>query len=109
MRKLKKYQSFISEDVDSITSSDDMTLYRLSAHHVVDLKEPGDFYVKSMEDIDPSLLEKPGDSLFLITVKCDKDNIDVEKSEAETAKQGCDCVVVKDDSKLELVSVEPFK
>ena len=109
MRKLKKYQNFISEDVDSVAGSDDMTLYRLSAHHVVDLKEPGDFYVKSMQDVDPSLLEKPGSTLYLITVKCDKDNIDVEKSEAETAKQGCDCVVVKDDSKLELVSVEPFK
>lgn len=55
------------------------------------------------------MLEKKGDDLYLITVKCDKDNIDKERSESETAKQGCECVVVKDDSKLELVSVEPFK
>lgn len=51
MKKLKRYQNFISEDVDAVAGSDDVTLYRLSTHHVIDLKEPGDFYVKSMEDV----------------------------------------------------------
>lgn len=109
MKKLKNYLNFIKEDVDSVAGTDDMILYRLSSHHVVDLKEPGHFFVKSMEDINPDLLENKGDELYLITVKCDKDNIDLDKSELETAKQDCECIVVKDDEKLELVSVEPFE
>jgi hypothetical protein len=106
MKKLKKYENFISENVET---QDGLLLYRLSSHHIIDLKEPGDFYVKSLSDVNPDLLKKSSDELYLITVKSDKENIDLDKSEAETVKQGCECVVVKDDSKLELVSVEPFK
>jgi hypothetical protein len=48
--------------------------------------------------------------LYLITAKCDSSNIDVQKSEMECGKLNCDCIVaVKDDSKVEVLSVEPYK
>lgn len=63
-----------------------------------------------MEDLDPKILDRSGSDLFLITVTCDQNNIDIESSESECLKHGIDTiVVVKDDSNLQIVSVEPFK
>jgi len=114
MGKIKKYISFISEDsdidVDKLPKSGKTTLYRLTSHSVVDLSAPGEFYVSNKNDVDPELLENKGDELFLITVECDNENIDKEKSELECAKHDCDCiVVVKDYTKCEVVKVEPYK
>lgn len=113
--KLKRYNNFLNEDkeieVDNIPTSGKTTLYRLTSHPVVDLSAPGEFYVSKKSDVNPDLLEDKGDGdLFLITVNCPNNNIDKEKSEMECAKHDCDCIiVVKDDSKCEVVKVEPYK
>ena len=63
-----------------------------------------------LEDVNPDLLENPGTELFLLTVECPADNVDKEKSEQECAKHNCECIVaVKDDTKCEVVKVEPYK
>jgi hypothetical protein len=132
MRKLKTYEKFLLkenlempeevmnnqiedqiEDYSEIDSeqSGDMTLYRLTSHPVVDLSQPGEFYVSKMEDVNPDLLEnREGDDLYLITVTCPASNIDDEMSEVECAKHNCECiVVVKDDAQCQVVKVEPYK
>jgi hypothetical protein len=123
MKLIKNYKKFLlKENVDmveepsteiaaDIHSGGDMTLYRLTSHPVVDLSAPGEYYVKSLEDVSPEFLDEKGDGdYFLITVKCPSDNIDMEKSEEECAKHNCDCIVaIKDDSRCEVVSVEPHK
>ena len=62
--KLKKFDSFLNEDLqdlqgpqDSIvdTPTGEVTLYRLTSHSVVDLNDPGEFYVNSPESVDPNL------------------------------------------------------
>ena len=122
MRLIKNYQKFLlkedlempedtisSPDLDTPTSGT-MTLYRLTSHPVVDLSAPGEFYVSKLEDVDPDLLENPGTELFLLTVECPVDNVDTEKSEQECAKHNCECIIaVKDDTKCEVVKVEPYK
>ena len=91
-------------------SAGDMTLYRLTSHPVVDLSAPGEFYVKSMEDLNPDFLEnKEGDQLFVITVTCPSSNVNDDQSEVECAKHNCDCIVaVNNDSECEIVDVKPF-
>jgi hypothetical protein len=113
--KLKKFNNFLNENLegpqDAVvdTPTGEITLYRLTSHSVVDLNDPGEFYVNSPESVDPSLLDKPGQDLFLITVTTDGSNIDVEGSKAEAEKQGNDAVVmVKDSTKCEIVTVVPY-
>lgn len=113
--KLKKFNNFLNENLegpqDTVvdTPTGEVTLYRLTSHSVVDLNDPGEFYVNSPESVDPSLLDKPGPDLFLITVTTDGSNIDVEGSKAEAEKQGNDAVVmVKDSTKCEIVTVVPY-
>jgi len=121
MKVLKTYKKFLlKEDVEmpqvmetpevETPTSGSMTLYRLTSHPVVDLSAPGEFYVSKLEDVNPDLLENPGTELFLLTVECPADNVDKEKSEQECAKHNCECIVaVKDDTKCEVVKVEPFQ
>lgn len=88
----------------------EVTLYRLTSHAVVDMSEPGEFYFSDKEKVNPEFLENKGTDLYLITAKCDASNIDLDKSEMECGKLDCDCIVaVKDDSKVEVLSVEPYK
>ena len=121
MKVLKTYEKFLlKEDVEmpqvmeapevETPTSGYMTLYRLTSHPVVDLSAPGEFYVSKLEDVNPDLLENPGNELFLLTVECPADNVDTEKSEQECAKHNWECIVaVKDDTKCEVVKVEPYK
>jgi hypothetical protein len=105
MRNIKTFESFKINENNKSTE-----LYRLTTHSVVDLSQPGEFYFSDINDVNPDFLENQDyDELFLITVKCDESNIDAEKSEKESAKLNCDCiVVVKDDKKCEVISVEPY-
>jgi hypothetical protein len=120
MKVLKSYEKFLlKEDLEmpvtgespvEVPTSGTMTLYRLTSHPVVDLSAPGEFYVSKLEDVNPDLLENPGNELFLLTVECPADNVDTEKSEQECAKHDCECIVaVKDDTKCEVIKVEPYK
>jgi hypothetical protein len=90
MKVLKTYEKFLlKEDVEmpevmdapevETPTSGTMTLYRLTSHPVVDLSAPGEFYVSKLEDVNPDLLENPGNELFLLTVECPADNVDTEK------------------------------
>ena len=114
--RLKKFNTFkINENVDapSIKASEltgEVTLYRLTSHSVVDLSQPGEYYVCDKGDVDPSILDKKGGSeLYLITVTCDSSNIDLDKSEAEVAKTNNSSVVaIKDSNACEVVSVTPY-
>lgn len=114
--RLKKFNQFgINESVKDVKSKaselkGEVTLYRLTSHSVVDLEQPGEYYVCNKSEVDPDLLEKSGDELFLITVTCDSSNIDLDESEKECARLDCDCIVaVKDDKKCKVKSVEPYK
>lgn len=112
--KLKKFNNFLNENLegpqDTVdTPTGEVTLYRLTSHSVVDLNDPGEFYVNSPESVDPKLLDKPGQDLFLITVTTDASNIDAEGSKTEAEKQGNDAVVmVEDSTKCEIVTVVPY-
>lgn len=89
--------------------SEDVTLYRLTSHSVVDLNDPGEFYVKSKGDVDPKMLGKKGKDLFLIKVKCPDSNIDLDESDKESAKHNKKVIVVKDSKKCDIIEVVPFK
>ena len=103
---IKPKASKISKVVDK---SSTLVLYRLTSHSVLDLSEPGEYYVHVKSDINPSMLNKKGKDMFIITVKCPASNVDVDKSELECVKQNCNSVVaVKDDKKCEVISVEPY-
>lgn len=105
---VKKFNDF-SVNESKVEKGGEITLYRLSSHPVINLNEPGNFYVKSKSKLDPSLLKKKGGNLYTITVKCDASNINLDKSEIECAKlDNNSVVVVKDDKKCELVKIEPF-
>lgn len=119
MKLLKNYKNFmLKEDIaaiaepmiDAPASGGDLTLYRLTSHPVVDLSAPGEFYVKSVDDLNPDFLEnKEGDELFVITVTCPSSNINAEKSEAECARHNCDSIVsVNDDTQCDIVEVKPY-
>ena len=120
MRIINSFKNFkINENIDSAETpssykasslTGEVTLYRLTSHSVLDLSEPGEFYFSDREKVNPDFLENKGSELYLITAKCDSSNIDVQKSEMECGKLDCDCIVaVKDDSKVEVLSVEPYK
>ena len=108
--KLKKFNNFkLNEDLDIVEPTGEVTLYRLTSHSVVDLSDPGEFYVNSQQALDPSLLDKPGTDLFVITVTTDGSNIDTEGSEKEAAKHNNESVVmVKDSTKCEIVTIVPY-
>lgn len=113
--RLKKFNTFkINESVatesKASTLTGEVTLYRLTSHPVVDLSEPGEYYVCDKGDLDPNLLDKKeGTELYLITVTCDANNIDLDKSEAEVAKLENDSIVaVKDDNACKVMSVTPY-
>ncbi len=91
------------------SKGEDVTLYRLTSHSVVDLNDPGEFYVKSKNDIDPKMLDKKGKNLFLIIVKCPDSNIDLDESDKESAKHDKKVIVVKDSKKCDIIEVTPFK
>lgn len=87
----------------------EVTLYRLTSHPVIDLSEPGEYYVSSKSDVDPNMLKKKGKDFYLITVKTNSSNVDVDASERECAKYNSKSVIaVKDDKKCELIKVEPY-
>ena len=122
MKIINSFKNFkINEymDVESPSSckaaslTGEVTLYRLvpeSAIYNVDLESPGKFYFCDMDEVNPDFLEEPSNELFLITVKCDSSNIDIEKSEAECDRLGSGCIVgLKDDTACEVISVEQYK
>jgi len=117
INSFKKFKINENDSVDSPSSckasslTGEVTLYRLTSHKVLDLSAPGEFYFSDMDNVNPEFLKnKDSNELFLITVKCDSSNIDLEKSEMECGKLSCDCVVaVKDDKACEVISVEPYK
>lgn len=87
----------------------EVTLYRLTSHPVVDLSEPGEYYVCDKKSISPDLLDKKGSEMFLLTVTCNADNIDDEKSQMECDSKGNKSIVaVKDDSKCKFIGVAPY-
>lgn len=89
--------------------SGEITLYRLTSHPVVDLSTPGEFYVCDESAIDPDLLEKNSGELFLITVKCDASNINMEQSEKECViLDNPNIIAVNNDSECEIISVVPY-
>jgi hypothetical protein len=108
--KFKRYEAVTSETSQaSKISSGGVTLYRLT-NNEVDLSNPGSYYVTKKEDINPKFLKNKSNDLYLMTVKCDSGNIDLDKSEVEIAKLDCpSAVVVKDDKKCKLVKMEPYQ
>lgn len=119
MKIVKNFNLFINEDIDNESTSmeckcsslsGEITLYRLTAHPVVDLSTPGEFYVCDESAIDPDLLERrEGDELFLITVKCDASNINMEQSEKECfILENPNIIAVNNDSDCEIISVVPY-
>ncbi len=104
MRRISDYRGFAVNE----RAGGDIDLYRL-VNSKVDLASPGRFYVDSKSAVDPGILKKKGEDLFLVTVSCPASNVDEAASEAECAKHGKEAiVVVKDEKKCEVVSVEPF-
>ena len=118
MKIINSFKNFkINENMDVESTSSckaasltgEVTLYRL-VPNPADLESPGEFYFCDMDEVNPDFLEKPSNELFLITVKCDSSNIDIEKSEAECARLGSGCIVgIKDDTACEFISVEQYK
>lgn len=110
---LKKFNSFqVNENVDvqAAPETGEITLYRLTSHSVVDLNDPGEFYVSNREAVTPELLDKKGSEMFLLIVKTDVSNIDNEASKREAESHGNDAIVVVKDSTLcSVVSVVPFQ
>ncbi len=104
--KIKRFNEAATEKHENVN------LYRLSAYPVIDLSEPGDYYVTSKSALDSKLLKSKGKKgdLYVINVKTNSNNIDLDKSDVERAKfNNNKIVVVKDDKKCELIKVEPFK
>lgn len=109
MRRLDRFQGFRLTEKAEPKPKGDKTLYRLLSHPVVDLSKPGRFYVSSKGKLDPSILKKKGDNLYVATVTCPAANVDEAASERESAKHDrSGIVVVKDDAKCQVVKVEPF-
>lgn len=106
-----KFNQFINE---STKINESINLYRIVAvgsgeDLVVDTKNPGKYYFKNESDIDVDVLKKKGDEYHIIKVKTDSSNIDEDLSKVESEKHGCECVVLKDDSKVEYEGTEPFE
>jgi len=109
---IKKFSSFNESEsnyaFEKLTGK--LTLYRLTSHPVINLSEPGEYYVCNKESITPVLLDKKGGEIFLITVTCDANNIDPIKSKEECdTKSNLNIVAVKDDSKCDVVSATPYQ
>lgn len=106
--KIKRFNESLSIKAEKIDG--EITLYRLSSHSVIDLLEPGNYYVTSKSELDPKILKNKNKDLFVIKVKTNSSNIDLKKSEEECSKNNnTKIVVVKNDNKCELISVEPYK
>jgi len=108
---VKKFSQFINE---STSTNESVDLYRLVAvgqgeDLVVDTKTPGKYYFKNESDINTDVLKKKGEEYHVIKVKTDSSNIDEEMSKVESEKHGCECVVLKDESKVEYEGTEPFQ
>ena len=108
--KISRFNNYnINESCKAASLTGEVTLYRLTSHDVVDLAAPGEYYVCDEADINPSLLKKQDGDLYLITVKCDSSNINVDESEKECAKHESECIVaVNDDKSCEIITVEPY-
>lgn len=131
MKKIKSFNNFrINEDVNEVDALDvesefdteiehdeksgKIELYRLVAvgegeHLVVDTENPGKYYFRNEEDANTDVLSKQGKEYHVIKVVTDGSNIDDAASKAESEKHGCECVVLKDESKAEIQNIEPFK
>jgi hypothetical protein len=114
--KLKSFNTFSVSESSSASSykyqtlSGQITLYRLTSHSVVDLTQPGEYYVCDESAISSDILDNKGDNLYLTTVTCDADNIDTEKSQEECSRLSNPFIVaVKDESACEVTSIEPYK
>ncbi len=100
----------LSTEIKAENLTGEVTLYRLTSHPVVDLSSPGEYYVCDKSDVDPKLLDNSeGNELYLITVKCNSNNIDLQKSKTEANSLGNGSIVaVKDDKQCQVVSVQPY-
>lgn len=108
--EVRKFTQFINE---SKSVNESVKLFRLVAvghgeDLVVDTKNPGKYYFKKESDLDTEVLKKKGEEYHIIKVTTDSSNIDEELSKEESGKHGCECVVLKDDSKVEYEGSEPF-
>lgn len=108
---VKKFSQFINE---STSTNELVDLYRLVAvgegeDLVIDTKTPGKYYFKNDSDIKTEVLKKEGEEYHVIKVKTDSSNIDEELSKVESEKHGCECVVLRDESKVEYEGTEPFQ
>ena len=106
-----KFNQFINE---SNKINESVELYRLVSigsdeDLVIDTKNPGKYYFASESDIDKDVLKKKGDEYHVIKIRTDNSNIDDELSKEESKKHGCNCVVLKDDSKVEFQGTTPLK
>ena|ERR1035437_3294015 len=113
MKKIKSFKNFENKSINESCGCESMqgeiNLYRLTSHPIVNLSEPGEYYVCDEDSVDPNLLDNNEGDLFLICVKTNSDNIDIEKSKIECERLGNDCIVaVKDDSLCKVESVNPY-
>ena len=107
MNIIKSFKGFnkVNEEVDN-----KITLYRLTSKSVIDIDNPGKFYFSDLSKVNPNFLEDKSGDLYLITGETDLSNIDNESSKIESDRLGCDCIkCVKDDSKVEVISIEAYK
>jgi len=94
--------------------NENVVLYRLVSVPegeplVVDTENPGKYYFQDESDIKPEVLGEHGGDYHVIKVHTTSDNIDEEASEAESEKHNCKCVVLKDDSQVEIDMITPLK
>ncbi len=54
--KIKRFNESLSIKAENIDG--DVILYRLSSHSVIDLSEPGEYYVSSKSELDPEIAKK---------------------------------------------------
>lgn len=110
MKRIKRFNENATVACKASELTGEVTLYRLTSHPVVDLASPGEYYVCDKGDVDPNILDnKEGSELYLITVKTDSSNVDVDSSEKESARLNHESIVaVKDSSKCKVLGVAPY-
>jgi len=113
MSIIRSYHRFKNSEKINEDSSTPVTLYRVVAVGdneplVVDTKKPGKYYFRSEEEINLDALKKRSNEYHIIEVTTIESNIDEGLSEAESEKNGCECVVLKDDSAVELIGITPL-
>lgn len=112
MKILRFYESLSTQKCKASILSGNVVLYRLTSHPVVDLDKPGEYYVCDKLSINPEILDKNDvdpSNIYIISVKCDSSNIDIENSEIECNKlNDPNIIVVKDSSQCEVISVIPY-